>query len=118
MLEHGTLGPCTKSTNGLNIEAVSTSEANNSSRLSDKSNAITDYRRIQIRVQRKKGTVRKQSDTQLNRVEPTAIDLTDPEIQETIAKIAESNAKRKEEERRHQNGSCKTSISTNLKIFQ
>lgn len=105
------------------IEAMSTSEANNSSRLSDKSNAITDYRRsdTNIEIQRKrkyKSANKSESTDPIAASKPTAIDLTDPEIQETIAKIAETNAKRKEEERRQSKMEAyKTSIKYELENF-
>ena len=48
----------------------------------------------------------------------TAIDLTDPEIQKTIAQIAETNAKRKEEElRQSKMEAYKTSIQFELENF-
>ena len=50
--------------------------------------------------------------------EQPTIDLMDPEIQETIAKIAESNAQKKEEERRKSKMEAyKTSIKFELENF-
>ena len=47
-----------------------------------------------------------------------ALDLTDPEIQETIAKIAESNAQKKEKERRESKMEAyKTSVKYELESF-
>ena len=105
------------------IEAMSTSEANNSSRLSDKSNAITDYRRsdtnIEIQRKRKYKSANKSDTTDpISASKPTAIDLSDPEIQKTIANIAESNAQKKERERRQSKMEAyKTSVKYELESF-
>ena len=106
------------------IEQMSSPESKvRSANISDTVHAIPDYQQEHPdREQPKKKGNRSKKDYDIVARESGStqanIDLTDPEIQETIAKIAESNAKKKEEERRKSKMEAyKTSLKFELESF-
>ena len=86
------------------IEEMSTSKSKVASVKSfDKTNAVSTYRQQNVdddvpKKKRYKSSYTTAAIDDSNSVQ--SIDLSDPEIQKTIAKIAESNAQKKEQERR------------------
>lgn len=96
--------------------AVSAKTSKSVSITSDNQQAYTDN---DIQRKRRKRSFKNSTMTgQVSDSTQASIDLTDPEIQKTIAKIAESNAKKKEEERRKSKMEAyKTSIKYELESF-
>ena len=96
--------------------AVSAKTSKSVSTTSDNQQEYTD---TDIQRKRRKRSFKNSTITgQVSDSTQANIDLTDPEIQETIAKIAESNAKKKEEERRKSKMEAyKTSLKFELESF-
>ena len=105
------------------IEEMSTSKSKVSSVKSfDKTNAVSTYQQQNVEDDVPKKRRYKSSYTTASIEDDSnsvqSIDLSDPEIQETIAKIAESNAQKKEKERRESKMEAyKTSVKYELESF-
>ena len=101
-------------TSKYKVASTKTSAERNSASASQQPN-IDDDVRTKRRYKSANNSTPAEQDS--GSVQP-ALDLTDPEIQQTIAKIAETNAKRKEEERRQSKMEAyKTSIKYELENF-
>ena len=105
------------------IEEMSTSKSKVASVKSfDKTNAVSTYQQQNVEDDVPKKRRYKSSYTTASIEDDSnsvqSIDLSDPEIQETIAKIAESNAQKKEKERRESKMEAyKTSVKYELESF-
>ena len=96
------------------VPSTKVSDKRNSASASQQANIDDDVRTKRRYKSTNNSTLAEQDSAS---VKP-ALDLTDPEIQETIAKIAETNTKRKEEERRQSKMEAyKTSVKYELESF-